>query len=254
MAANFDTLMLVILFSLIGGVFSLVGGFLLLSNRRLALKLVKYVTPFAAGALLAAAFVDLLPEAVTGSNASTGLQMTLVGIIIFFLLERFIRWFHHHHGHEKRKLDATVPLIVLGDTVHNFIDGVAIAAAFLIDVNTGMVTTFAVAAHEIPQEVGDFGLLLEKGLSRRQVIKINVISALATTVAAAIFYVLGQAVTIPLGAILGLVAGFFIYIAVSDIIPAIHQREGQRLAGWQTAMLIIGVLVVGFASASLRGL
>jgi zinc and cadmium transporter len=249
-----ETIFIVIFFSLIGGVFSLIGGFLLLANKRKAEKLLKYVTPFAAGALLAAAFTDVLPEAAHEGNIEQALRWTLVGILVFFLLERFVRWFHHHHSHGAEEKDATVPLIIIGDTIHNFIDGIAIAAAFLIDVPTGIVVTLAVAAHEIPQEIGDFGLLLDKGMSRLNVIKVNVVSALATTLAAVTFYVFGEWMNIPLGILLGLVAGFFIYIAVSDIIPSIHKSEGKKLAGAQTIMLIVGAILVSVVTTSLHGI
>ncbi len=247
-----NDLAIVIVFSLIGGVFSLLGGFLLLANRKKTQNLLKYITPFAAGALLAAAFMDILPEASHQGNIDQALTWTLVGILVFFLLERFLRWFHHHHSHDVSETEATVPLIIIGDTVHNFIDGVAIAAAFLIDVPTGIITTLAVAAHEIPQELGDFGLLLDKGMKKADVIKVNILSALATTFAAVIFFQFGQSVDLPFGIILGLVAGFFIYIAVSDIIPSIHKNEGQRFAGVQTMMLIIGVILVSTVTSSLH--
>lgn len=242
------TLGQVIFFSLIGGVVSLIGGFLLLARRRSALHLAKYATPFAAGALLAAAFIDLLGEASHAGGIDQALMFTLVGILVFFLIERFMSWFHHHHPHRNKSMDPRVPLIVIGDTVHNFIDGVAIAAGFLVDVPTGIVVTLAVAAHEIPQEIGDFGLLLHKGVSRRNVIWVNVFSALATTVAAVTFFSLGQGFELPLGIVLGLVAGFFIYIAVSDIIPSIHKSEEKVIAGPQTFLLLAGVLVVGFVT------
>lgn len=247
-----DTLLLVIFFSLVGGVFSLIGGIMLVASQKRLETHVHYVTPFAAGALLAAAFIDVLPEAAHEGDIDVALRATMVGIVVFFLLERFVHWFHHHHGNEKNKDDATAPLIIIGDTIHNFIDGIAIAAAFLIDVPTGIITTFAVAAHEIPQEVGDFALLLKKGYSRASVIKVNVLSALATTVAAVIFYTYGQSINVPLDVILGLVAGFFIYIAVSDIIPAIHKHEAHRLAGLQTFMLILGMIVVSVATSLLH--
>lgn len=246
-------LYIVIFFSLIGGVFSLAGGFLLLANKRAARTLLKYVTPFAAGALLAAAFTDILAEASHEGDIETALRWTMIGIIVFFLLERFVRWFHHHHAHSDSKLDATAPLIIIGDTVHNFLDGIAIAAAFLIDVPTGIITTLAVAAHEIPQEIGDFGLLLDKGMSRAAVVKANIMSALATTVAAVIFFQLGSEFNISLDIALGLVAGFFIYIAVSDIIPSIHKNEDRKFAGVQTAMLVIGVILVSFTTTTLHG-
>ena len=244
---------LVIFFSLIGGVISLIGGLLLLSKKSIAKNTALYATPFAAGALLAAAFVDLLPEANHEGNIESALLATLAGIILFFLLERFLRWFHHHHEHDStQKSDPKIPLIIIGDTVHNFIDGIAIAAGFLVDPAVGIVVTLAVAAHEIPQEIGDFGLLLKKGLSRKKVLTVNILSALATTVAAVLFYALGSTVEVSLGVVLGLVAGFFIYIAVSDIIPSIHESEQKVFAGPQTILLIVGVLVVGVLTTLLH--
>lgn len=235
----------IIFFSLIGGIFSLLGGMLLLSRRRFAEKLAKYATPFAAGALLSAVFLDLLIEGVEETGAKTVFISALLGILLFFFAERFLRWFHHHHEHQDRQLDPTVGLIVIGDTVHNALDGIAIAAAFLISVPTGIVTTIAVAAHEIPQEIGDFGLLLAKGMRRRSVLLVNVFSALATTVAALITFALGSENQLPLGVLLGLVAGFLLYIAMSDIIPTIHEgTPSRKLFNWQTAMLVLGVLVV----------
>jgi zinc and cadmium transporter len=248
---------MVIFFSLVGGLFSLVGGAILLARKQWAGSFAKYALPFAAGALLAAAFVDLLPDAfheiahLSGHEAIESYALSvsvavMCGILVFFLLERGIHWFHHHKsdGDAKHEKDARVPLIILGDTVHNFIDGVAIAAAFLVDPTTGIVVTLAVAAHEIPQEIGDFGLLLAKGMSRGKVLLANALSALATTVAAVTFFLIGSNVDIPLGVVLGLTAGFFIYIAVSDIIPAIHANEKKRFVGVQTLLLIAGIVTI----------
>ncbi len=247
------TLGQVLFFSLIGGVVSLIAGVLLISNKKRAKALATYATPFAAGALLAAAFTDLLVEAAHAGDVERGLLGALLGILGFFVLERFLHWFHHHHEHENgTKTDPNTSLIVIGDTVHNFIDGIAIAAAFLVSVPTGIVATLAVAAHEIPQEVGDFGLLLKKGVSRRNVILINVVSALATTVAAVSFFILGGSVDVPLDVVLGIVAGFFIYIAVSDIIPSIHKNEERTIAGPQTILLIVGVIVVSTMTSQLH--
>lgn len=243
----------VIFFSLLGGAVSLIGGALLLANQKRANKLTEYATPFAAGALLAAAFVDLLQEAVHEGDAETALHFTLIGILTFFLLERFLRWFHHHHEEDNnKKTSPEIPLIVIGDTVHNFIDGIAIAAGFLVSPATGIVVTLAVAAHEIPQEIGDFGLLLSKGMKRSKVLMVNFFSALATTIAAVIFFKLGSDYSIPLDVVLGLVAGFFIYIAVSDIIPSIHKKEETVIAGPQTFFLVLGVILVSFATIYLH--
>lgn len=243
----------VIFFSLLGGVISLIGGALLLANKKRATKLTEYATPFAAGALLAAAFTDLLTEATHEGDAEIALRFTLIGILVFFLLERFLRWFHHHHEEEdSKKSNPEIPLIIIGDTLHNFIDGIAIAAGFLVSPATGIVVTLAVAAHEIPQEIGDFGLLLSKGMKRSKVLLVNFFSALATTVAAVIFFQLGSSYEIPLDIVLGLVAGFFIYIAVSDIIPSIHKKEESVIAGPQTFFLILGVVAVSVATIYLH--
>lgn len=238
----------VILYSLVGGVVSLVGGIFLLSRQKSAEILAKYATPFAAGALLAAVFLDLLKEGLEKDSADTVLMAALVGILCFFVAERFLHWFHHHHGNEDKARDPSVSLIIIGDTVHNALDGVAIASAFLISVPTGIVTTFAVAAHEIPQEIGDFGLLLAKGVSRVKVLLINIFSALATTLAAVITFSLGSEDRLPVGVLLGISAGFLLYIAMSDIIPTIHDKAPKKtFFNLQSVLLIIGAGVVGLA-------
>lgn len=240
--ANYLT---VIFFSLVGGLFSLVGGVILLSRKRTADNLAEYATPFAAGALLAAVFLDLLKDGLEESTPDTVLLAALIGIIVFFFAERFLHWFHHHHQHEGEPRPTT-SLIIVGDLVHNALDGVAIAAAFLVSVPTGIVTTIAVAAHEIPQEIGDFGLMLAKGMSRAKVLWVNVISALATTVMAVITFALGSSDKLPLGVLLGISAGFLLYIAASDIIPEIHERaHSKRLFDWPPVLLVLGALVVG---------
>lgn len=234
----------VILFSLVGGVFSLVGGILLLSNRRSAELLAKYATPFAAGALLAAAFFDLLPESLHLTAEGAATRWALSGIIIFFLLEHFLHWFHHHHEHQDKSMRATAPLIIIGDTVHNFLDGIAIGAAFLISIPTGIVAAIAVAAHEIPQEVGDFGLLLKHGLSKSKVIRINVASALMSTFGALLTFWFGSEASLAVGELLAITAGMFIYIAASDLLPSLHDMS--RNFSYAAALLLItGVLVVG---------
>lgn len=238
----------VIFYSLIGGLFSLIGGVLLLSRDSVARKLAQYATPFAAGALLAAVFLDLLKEGVEVSSADTVFAATLAGILIFFLAERFLRWFHHHHEHSDKKSDPSISLIIAGDTLHNAMDGVAIASAFLISVPTGIVTTLAVAAHEIPQEIGDFGLLLHKGMRRSRVLLVNAISALATTLMAVLTFSLGSEEKLPAGLLLGVSAGFLLYIALSDVIPSIHERAPKKkLVELQTFLLLLGVAVVGLA-------
>ncbi len=236
----------IIFYSLIGGLVSLIGGVLLLSRKSVAEKLAIYATPFAAGALLAAVFLDLLKDGLEEASVDTVLFATLCGVLLFFFFLFFLHWFHHHHQHENS--DPSVSLIIIGDAVHNALDGVAIAAAFLVSVPTGIITTIAVAAHEIPQEIGDFGLLLSKGMKRRKVLMVNVFSALATTAAALLTFWLGSEEALPIGAIIGVSAGFLLYIALSDVIPDIHESTSKkRLFEPQPLLLLLGAVVVGIS-------
>lgn len=232
----------VLFFSLIGGVFSLAGGALLISKKRSADILARYATPFAAGALLAAALLNLLPESLHQLEARAASAWVLGGIVTFFLLEHFLHWFHHHHEHGNESTPA--PLVIVGDTIHNFLDGIAIGAAFLIDAPTGIIAAMAVAAHEIPQEIGDFGLLLKFGYSRKKVLVVNALSALASTVGALVTFWLGKEVSLPIGALLALTAGMFIYIAASDLIPTIHAESRRQLGSISAMLLLIGILFV----------
>ena len=243
-------LWLVIIASIACGLLSLVGGIILLANKKKAPRFAEYATAFAAGALLAAAFVDLLPEAIEESNAHSVLLATLIGLLFFFLLEGAINWFHRHahkHDPKDKKLAPVVPMVVLGDTLHNFIDGIAIAAGFLISPASGLIVTFAIAAHEIPQEIGDFGIMAKNGVSRRRIIFMNLISSFAAVISAVIFYLLGSTHDISLAPLLGLVAGFFIYIAATDIIPTLHQEPKKSATIKKSALLLLGVIVISVA-------
>ncbi len=219
----------------------------MISKKSSAKLLAKYATPFAAGALLAAAFFDLLPESIEQLAEGAAPNWVLAGILLFFLLEHFLRWFHHHHEHAKE--DTTqAPLIIVGDSIHNLLDGIAIGAAFLISVPTGIVTAIAVAAHEIPQEIGDFGLLLKYGYSRKKVMLINIFSALMSTAGALVTFGLGSRIDLPLGELLGITAGLFIYIAASDLIPTIHESAKGKTNYLAAILLLTGVLTVGITT------
>ena len=252
-----STLNYILIFTFIGSVLALAGGFLLLANKKIALKISHFLASFAAGALLSTAFLELLPEA---AHEAEALELNIFlwalgGIIIFFLLERFIHWFHHHgEYHEKHSevSQSTVPLIVIGDTMHNFIDGVIIAATFLVSVPLGIGASIAVFAHELPQEIGDFGLLLHKGLKRSKIIVINIISASFAFLGAIITYVLGGSIENFLPIALAITAGFFIYIAASDLIPEINHEKRKGYAFWETIFLILGVLFVFLSTSFLE--
>ena len=260
---DLSTLGFIILFTLIGSVFSLIGGVFLLIKEKKTLKYSHFLAAFAAGTLLGTVFFDLLPEAVYESGNlkdSLGIEVniflfTLLGILGFFLLERFIHWFHHHqHDYEDEPVKPTVPLIIIGDSVHNFIDGVVIAATFLVSIPLGIVTTLAVAAHEIPQEIGDFGILLHKGLGRKKVLMVNVLSALTAVAGALITFWIGEKVETSIPILLAITAGFFIYIAASDLIPEIHHENRKGFAVIETFLMFLGVATIYIFIMLLEGL
>ncbi len=244
----------ILIFSFIGSVVSLIGGVLLLAREKFAIKISHYLASFAAGALLGTAFFDLLPEAqeAAGEGEVSIFLWTFIGILAFFILERFIH--HHEQFINPGEKKTVVPLIVIGDSVHNFIDGVAMAGTFLVSIPLGIVTSLAVAAHEIPQEIGDFGLMLNKGVSRKKVLLINFYSALAAMAGAIITYLAKDFIAGLLPVVLALTSGFFIYIAAANLIPEIHSRENQKKAFWETIMLFIGVLVIYITITTLEAL
>lgn len=240
-----STLGYIIVFTILGSIVSLVGGVILLAREKFALKLSPFLAAFAAGALLGTAFLDLLPEAVEMGGETNIFLWALAGFVFFFLLERSIHWFHHHHEHPEADTKPTATLILLGDSVHNFIDGVAIAAAFLIDIPLGIVTAIAVGAHEIPQEIGDFGVLLKSGFSRSRVLWYNVITALTALLGALLTYFFSAGIEGFLSILLAITAGFFIYIAASDLIPEIHDKNRRQFAAYLNLILIAGIVAVG---------
>lgn len=230
----------------LGSSISLAGGSFIFTTKKSREKAILIAMPFGAGALLAAAFFDLLPEALELGEPRHILQWVLGGFLAFFLLERSAGWFHTHHEHsaheEKNKSQRW--LIVFGDLMHNAIDGAAIGAAFLVDPTTGFITTIAVGAHEIPKELGTFALLLSRGWKDRTVLLANVATAIATIIMAVIVYTLGSGHSLPEDILLSITTGFFLYIAASDIIPDIHEQS-QKTGTVQAISLVLGVIVVG---------
>ena len=239
------TLLLMILAIIIGSAISLIGGALIFTTKKRRDHAILIAMPFGAGALLAAAFFDLLPEAFELGDPRTLLLWTLAGFIAFFLLERSAGWFHHHHEHDVHAKNASQrQLIVFGDLMHNAIDGVAIGAAFLVNPALGFITTIAVSAHEVPKELGTFALLLSRGWKDKTVLLANVATAVATLVAAIVVYLLGSTAQLPVDILLAITAGFFIYVAASDIIPDIHEQP-HKTGMIQAAALVAGVILVG---------
>ena len=241
-------LLIVFLASIAAALLSLSVAIFLALNDRFSSKLIKYGTPFAAGVLLMAAFWDLIPEGIAESGTDV-VYATLAGIILFFLIEKGFQSFHHHHEEDAKKPKDTTQgwLFLIGDVFHNLVDGISLGAAFLIGGrDTGLIATLALVAHDIPLEVGEFGNQLRVGFTKRQTIQRDIISGITTVVFAVLTYQMGEGLLdiIPVGYIYGGISGFFIYIALSDIIPTIHQTEKARY-GLQTAFLIFGLVFGG---------
>jgi len=251
-----NLLLWIILFTLLGGVMSAVAAslFLLVPDRHHP-SVLPHGVSFAVGALLSVAFLDLLPHAVQNVDVEhvEGLFATvLIGLLTFFLLEKLLLWRHCHttdceaHVHlDEHFHQPAGTLIVLGDGIHNFVDGVLIAAAFLTDLNLGIVTSLAVATHEIPQEVGDFAILLQSGFSKTKALVYNVLSSLGTVVGGVLAYFSLANVHEVLPYFLALAASSFIYVAVADLIPTLHKKTHAAATIQQMALIIAGVLLIG---------
>jgi zinc and cadmium transporter len=228
------------------------GVFMLLSPRRRD-ALLPHLVSFATGALLGAALLALLPHALDAGVGTHGIGIALAGgIIAFFSLEKMVLWRHCHadhceaHGPEDRHRDrASATLILWGDAFHNFLDGVLIAAAFLTNPHLGIVTTVAVFAHEIPQEVGDLAILLNGGMTRSRALLLNVAVSLASVAGAIVaWYLLAEALEL-LPYALAIAAASFLYVAVADLIPGLHRRVDARTSLQQVSLIALGMLVTG---------
>ncbi len=253
----------IIIFSLLGGIVSVTAAavFLLFPDRVRQAMLPHFVS-FAIGALLGAAFLALIPHSLTQGHAieyhQLGLTL-LIGLLGFFLMEKLVLWRHcHEHDCEVHEVQeqhhkhAAGSLIIIGDGVHNLVDGILIAAAFMTDFHLGVITSLAVAAHEIPQEVGDFAILLHSGFTRKKAFIFNILASITTIIGAVIaYYSLSNAEAI-VPYILAIAASSFIYIAVADLIPGLHKRVEFSQTLRQITLIIAGIVVIYFAHATLH--
>ncbi len=257
----------IIIFSLLGGVLSvMVASTFLLLPASVRSRLVPHLVSFAIGSLLGAAFLGLLPHALMGSGVEDFHNIflaVLLGLLSFFLLEKLVLWRHCHsdhceahgadqsHGHDENSKAAGI-MVLVGDGMHNFVDGILIAAAFLTDIHLGIVTALAIAAHEIPQEVGDFVVLLHSGFTRGKALFYNVLSSLATIVGALLAYwwLAGMEEILPY--VLAVAASSFIYIAVADLIPGLHKRTEVVATVQQIVLIASGVFVIYLAHSTLH--
>ncbi|PIQ73878.1 ZIP zinc transporter [Candidatus Roizmanbacteria bacterium CG11_big_fil_rev_8_21_14_0_20_36_8] len=238
------TLLIIITLTVAISLLSFVGIFLTKASMFSKRKFSHISVSFAAGVLIAAAFIQILPEAFhTTDDQDTLLFATLCGLVIGFLMERSLLWYHHHHENT-HNLHPTALLVLFGDGVHNFIDGIAIAATTLINPALGLTTTIAIAAHEIPQEFADYMILRNKGMSKNKALFLNFISALTAVVGGILGYFLLQQVESMIPLALGVTAGLFIYIGAADLIPELHEESDKNNAIQQTVPLLLGILII----------
>lgn len=234
----------IIAFSILGSVGAIIGAALiLLFPERTRKILLPCLLSYATGTLLGAAFLGMIPH---GLQQATPIEISgtvLIGIVIFFTLEKLIIW-RHCHDPECEVHSAAAPLILVGDAFHNFVDGFVIAAAFLTSVPLGIAASLAVIAHEIPQEVGDFAILLDNGYSKKRALFLNTLSSLSTLPGAMIAYFFLGATQEAVPFILALSAASFIYIAVADLVPVLHQKTGLKATLSQLGLMLAGIATI----------
>lgn len=263
-----------------GGVLGvLAAGMLLLLSVPVRERLMPALVSFAIGTLLGAAFLGLLPHALEAANVSAyRVALTvLIALLVFFVLEKMVLWRHCHtydceahgsahgtaaggagaHAHgdhiERARTAATGSLILVGDGVHNMVDGVLIAAAFLTDMKLGIVTSFAVITHEIPQELGDFAILLMSGFKPARALLYNVLSGLTMVVGGVVAYFSLSFANAVVPYVLAVAAASFIYIAVADLIPGLHRRPEFSATFQQLVLIVLGVAVIVLADGAAHG-
>jgi zinc and cadmium transporter len=256
MAADMNTLAWIVGFTLLGGVAGvLLAGIFLLVPEQARTRSLPFLVAFATGALLAAALLGLLPEAIelAGPANYGGIGLSLLGgIALFFVLEKLVLWRHCHEDHcethapdhDHGQRSAPGVMILVGDTMHNALDGVLIAAAFLIDINLGIMTSLAVLAHEVPSEVGNFAVLLHGGMSRARALTWNLITALGAMIGGVVGYFALSAVKPALPYALGVSAASLLYVAVADLIPGLHRKVDARSSLLQLVLIALGVALV----------
>jgi zinc and cadmium transporter len=255
-----NTLLYIVAATAAGGVLATIAA-----AATLALKAgwISRLVSFAVGALLGAAFIEILPHALETGSAEHVMVTVLIGLLAFFLLEKLVLW-RHAHGHEEHRDDAEESehdhalhghvdddggrsgyMILIGNSVHNFCDGVVIAAAFLTDLRVGIATTVAIVAHAVPQQVGDFAVLIHSGFTRSRAFSFNVAAGCATLAGglAGYFALAGMQQMLP--TVLAVAAASLLYVAVADLIPSLHRRPEPVETAKQMLLIGLGVAIIG---------
>ncbi len=222
---------------------SLIGIFTLGIKQDRLQQILFYLISFSAGALLGDVFLHILPEIMAGETALQNGAYVLIGIMIFFVLERVLIWHHSHTSHQEN-IHSMVYLTTIGDALHNFLDGIAIAASFLVSIPVGIATATAVIFHEIPQEIGQFAILIHGGWKRGKALLYNFFSALTAVAGALLVLVFSRSFAEAPTMLLGFGAASFIYIALSDLIPELHKEPDTKRSVVQLVWMLAGIGVM----------
>ncbi|MDP3438168.1 MAG: ZIP family metal transporter, partial [Azonexus sp.] len=250
-----STLSWIIVVSLAGGALSVAAAAAI--STVFGVQRINILISYAIGALLGAAFLEILPHALEHGEPHRMAATVLFGIMFFFVLEKLVLWRHCHHDHcEAHEAQAPAHdhgrsglLILVGDTFHNFVDGILIAAAFLQSTELGIVTALAIIAHEIPQEVGDYMILLHSGYSRAKALAFNLLSSLATLVGAMLAYLALSEMQEAIPTLLAIAAASMIYVAVADLIPGLHKRTELKATIQQVLLIGLGIASIAIVQA-----
>lgn len=240
-----NPVLLIFLSVFLVSIVSLIGIFFIFLKKQTLDNLLLFLVSLSVGSLLGGAFLHLIPEAFERTGFSLSISFfVLAGIVIFFIIENFIRWRHCHIQTSKSHPHPLGTMNIIGDGIHNFIDGLVIAAAYFINIPLGIVTTLAVITHEIPQEIGDFGVLLYAGYSKKRALLFNFLSALMAVIGAIIGILFSQNSMVFELIIVPLAAGGFLYIAGSDLIPEIHKNQKKNFPLKNLIGILLGILIM----------
>lgn len=230
---------------------SLLGALFLILKRKTFEALISYSLAVSSGILLGTAFFDLIPESFAEIGEKTYIYL-IIGIISFFVIEKFINWHHCLEGRDCESKPAAY-LSLIGDSIHNFLDGMIIAVSYLTNIPLGITTTLAVIAHEIPHELGDFTLLVHGGFSNSKAIRYNFLSALTAVLGTITVFIFSQSIVSISPYFVGFAAGNFLYIATSDLFPELHKKQSVKISFFQTICIISGVLLMWLFTQMIKG-
>lgn len=248
-------LILILFVTTVSSLVSLIGAFFLSLKKKWPQQFLLQMTAFSSGTLLATALLHLIPEVIEELEPTQFSYSVFLAIVVFFFLEKIVLWHHHHEHHSHNDSCGPHPstfLVMISDSLHNFIDGILIASSFLLNPSLGIVTALAVAAHEIPQEIADYSILVAGGIHRKKALLLNVLSAGTAVLGALVGYYFGSHSEKVVPYAVAFSAGMFLYIALSDLIPELHRAKTTGKEKWHQAVWFVGGILVVVAFSLLE--